>query len=231
MTLLVSAWQVVGCDHKLDSSKQEDKCLQCGGDGSTCYPVSGTFDVSDLSRGGVLQRSTGSGDQVCGRCPPACLLLWLTVVRARRADLAGAQGLPERPELMAQGEAQPCHRSPRAPDGSHLCPHPRVILSCCHLKAPLVPPPSALPSQSGSPPLAFAKLFPLGGHWSPGSPALRPPVCPSPPPSVQWASPPSGVRSGPRVSRFLRLQPDPHRPHGGHQHPHRGGGCQQEFPG
>uniref|UniRef100_G1Q7M1 Papilin, proteoglycan like sulfated glycoprotein n=1 Tax=Myotis lucifugus TaxID=59463 RepID=G1Q7M1_MYOLU len=42
---------VVGCDHKLDSSKQEDKCLQCGGDGTTCYPVTGTFDVSDLSRG------------------------------------------------------------------------------------------------------------------------------------------------------------------------------------
>ncbi|XP_014394827.1 PREDICTED: papilin [Myotis brandtii] len=43
--------RVVGCDHKLDSSKQEDKCLQCGGDGTTCYPVTGTFDVSDLSRG------------------------------------------------------------------------------------------------------------------------------------------------------------------------------------
>uniref|UniRef100_A0A8C5JYW4 Papilin n=1 Tax=Jaculus jaculus TaxID=51337 RepID=A0A8C5JYW4_JACJA len=43
--------RVVGCDHKLDSSKQEDKCLQCGGDGSTCYAVTGTFDASDLSRG------------------------------------------------------------------------------------------------------------------------------------------------------------------------------------
>lgn len=52
---LISAWQVVGCDHNLDSSKQEDKCLQCGGDGTTCYPVTGTFDANDLSRGGGLQ--------------------------------------------------------------------------------------------------------------------------------------------------------------------------------
>lgn len=51
---LTSAWQAVGCDHNLDSAKQEDKCLQCGGDGTTCYPVTGTFDASDLSRGGGL---------------------------------------------------------------------------------------------------------------------------------------------------------------------------------
>ncbi|XP_054386778.2 papilin isoform X8 [Pongo abelii] len=43
--------RVVGCDHELDSSKQEDKCLRCGGDGTTCYPVTGTFDANDLSRG------------------------------------------------------------------------------------------------------------------------------------------------------------------------------------
>ncbi|XP_062947956.1 papilin isoform X2 [Cynocephalus volans] len=43
--------RVVGCDHQLDSSKQEDKCLQCGGDGTTCYPVTGTFDANDLRRG------------------------------------------------------------------------------------------------------------------------------------------------------------------------------------
>ncbi|XP_064427363.1 papilin isoform X2 [Mirounga angustirostris] len=43
--------RVVGCDHNLDSSKEEDKCLQCGGDGTTCYPVMGTFDANDLSRG------------------------------------------------------------------------------------------------------------------------------------------------------------------------------------
>ncbi|KAM9646229.1 papilin isoform 2-T2 [Trichechus inunguis] len=43
--------RVVGCDHKLDSSKKEDKCLQCGGDGTTCYPVTGIFDANDLSRG------------------------------------------------------------------------------------------------------------------------------------------------------------------------------------
>ncbi|XP_066134568.1 papilin [Saccopteryx bilineata] len=43
--------RVVGCDHTLDSSKQEDECLQCGGDGTTCYPVTGTFDANNLSRG------------------------------------------------------------------------------------------------------------------------------------------------------------------------------------
>ncbi|XP_029093996.1 papilin isoform X3 [Monodon monoceros] len=43
--------RVVGCDYNLDSSKQEDECLQCGGDGTTCYPVTGVFDANDLSRG------------------------------------------------------------------------------------------------------------------------------------------------------------------------------------
>ncbi|KAI5232052.1 Papilin [Manis pentadactyla] len=43
--------RAVGCDHELDSSKQEDKCLQCGGDGTACHPVTGTFDANDLSRG------------------------------------------------------------------------------------------------------------------------------------------------------------------------------------
>uniref|UniRef100_A0A8C7AT42 Papilin, proteoglycan like sulfated glycoprotein n=1 Tax=Neovison vison TaxID=452646 RepID=A0A8C7AT42_NEOVI len=43
--------RVVGCDYNLDSAKEEDKCLQCGGDGRTCYPITGTFDANDLSRG------------------------------------------------------------------------------------------------------------------------------------------------------------------------------------
>ncbi|XP_004754894.2 papilin isoform X5 [Mustela putorius furo] len=43
--------RVVGCDYNLDSAEEEDKCLQCGGDGRTCYPVTGTFDANDLSRG------------------------------------------------------------------------------------------------------------------------------------------------------------------------------------
>ncbi|XP_060031479.1 papilin isoform X2 [Erinaceus europaeus] len=43
--------RVVGCDLRLDSTLQEDECLRCGGDGSTCYPVTGTFDASGLSRG------------------------------------------------------------------------------------------------------------------------------------------------------------------------------------
>ncbi|XP_051833605.1 papilin isoform X2 [Antechinus flavipes] len=43
--------QAVGCDHMLYSSKKEDKCLQCGGDGRTCYPVKGIFEANDLSKG------------------------------------------------------------------------------------------------------------------------------------------------------------------------------------
>ncbi|XP_056666676.1 papilin isoform X2 [Monodelphis domestica] len=43
--------QAVGCDHVLYSSKKEDKCLRCGGDGQTCYPVKGTFDANDLTKG------------------------------------------------------------------------------------------------------------------------------------------------------------------------------------
>ncbi|XP_021574040.1 papilin [Carlito syrichta] len=43
--------RAVGCDHELDSAKQEDKCLQCGGDGSTCYRIAGTLNASGLSRG------------------------------------------------------------------------------------------------------------------------------------------------------------------------------------
>ncbi|NXG62902.1 PPN protein, partial [Hemiprocne comata] len=41
----------VGCDNLLESAKKEDKCLQCGGDGSTCYGVKGTFDVPSLPKG------------------------------------------------------------------------------------------------------------------------------------------------------------------------------------
>ncbi|XP_005047045.1 PREDICTED: papilin [Ficedula albicollis] len=43
--------QAVGCDNMLESAKKEDKCLQCGGDGSTCYGVKGTFDVATLPKG------------------------------------------------------------------------------------------------------------------------------------------------------------------------------------
>ncbi|NXJ91165.1 PPN protein, partial [Corythaixoides concolor] len=43
--------QAVGCDNMLESAKKEDKCLQCGGDGSTCYGVKGTFDVPNLTKG------------------------------------------------------------------------------------------------------------------------------------------------------------------------------------
>ncbi|XP_020665827.3 papilin isoform X1 [Pogona vitticeps] len=43
--------QAVGCDNMLDSSKEEDKCLQCGGDGRACFEVKGLFDVPNLPKG------------------------------------------------------------------------------------------------------------------------------------------------------------------------------------
>ncbi|NXD79466.1 PPN protein, partial [Halcyon senegalensis] len=43
--------QAVGCDNLLESAKKEDKCLQCGGNGSACYVVKGTFDVPSLPKG------------------------------------------------------------------------------------------------------------------------------------------------------------------------------------
>ncbi|NXJ65931.1 PPN protein, partial [Rostratula benghalensis] len=43
--------QAVGCDNMLESAKKEDKCLKCGGDGSTCYGVKGTFDMTSLPKG------------------------------------------------------------------------------------------------------------------------------------------------------------------------------------
>uniref|UniRef100_A0A8C3LEE0 Papilin, proteoglycan like sulfated glycoprotein n=1 Tax=Chrysolophus pictus TaxID=9089 RepID=A0A8C3LEE0_CHRPC len=42
--------QAVGCDNILESTKKEDKCLQCGGDNSTCYDVKGTFNVPNLPK-------------------------------------------------------------------------------------------------------------------------------------------------------------------------------------
>ncbi|XP_034968720.1 papilin isoform X1 [Zootoca vivipara] len=43
--------QAVGCDNILDSSKKEDKCLRCGGDGRSCFEVKGFFDVPNLPKG------------------------------------------------------------------------------------------------------------------------------------------------------------------------------------
>uniref|UniRef100_S4RGA9 Papilin a, proteoglycan-like sulfated glycoprotein n=1 Tax=Petromyzon marinus TaxID=7757 RepID=S4RGA9_PETMA len=41
----------VGCDGELESDRAEDKCRVCGGDGRTCYPVSGVFTKSQLPIG------------------------------------------------------------------------------------------------------------------------------------------------------------------------------------
>ncbi|KAH0620670.1 hypothetical protein JD844_021343 [Phrynosoma platyrhinos] len=43
--------RAVGCDNMLNSSKKEDKCLQCGGDGRACFEVKGLFDVPNLPKG------------------------------------------------------------------------------------------------------------------------------------------------------------------------------------
>lgn len=43
--------QRLGCDNMLDSSQQEDPCLQCGGSGQSCYPVKSTFTTNNLPHG------------------------------------------------------------------------------------------------------------------------------------------------------------------------------------
>ncbi|KAL4630387.1 papilin-like [Arapaima gigas] len=41
----------LGCDNILESSKQEDPCLQCGGNGQSCFLVRNTFSTRDLPSG------------------------------------------------------------------------------------------------------------------------------------------------------------------------------------
>ncbi|XP_072896604.1 papilin isoform X3 [Hemitrygon akajei] len=47
--------KTVGCDNTLESLQTEDKCLECGGDGSSCYEVGGIFDTVDLPKAGYNQ--------------------------------------------------------------------------------------------------------------------------------------------------------------------------------
>ncbi|KAJ0008722.1 hypothetical protein NQD34_016137 [Periophthalmus magnuspinnatus] len=41
----------LGCDNMLESSQQEDPCLQCGGNGQTCRQVKSTFSTRSLPNG------------------------------------------------------------------------------------------------------------------------------------------------------------------------------------
>ncbi|XP_041827727.1 papilin isoform X2 [Melanotaenia boesemani] len=41
----------LGCDNMLESPQQEDPCLQCGGNGQSCYLVKNSFTVRDLPTG------------------------------------------------------------------------------------------------------------------------------------------------------------------------------------
>uniref|UniRef100_A0A3Q0RZH8 Papilin, proteoglycan like sulfated glycoprotein n=1 Tax=Amphilophus citrinellus TaxID=61819 RepID=A0A3Q0RZH8_AMPCI len=41
----------LGCDNMLESPQQEDPCLQCGGNGQSCYRVKNSFAVRDLPTG------------------------------------------------------------------------------------------------------------------------------------------------------------------------------------
>ena len=47
----VTISQVVGCDRLLNSTKTNDQCGICGGDGMTCQPISGTFVRENLQVG------------------------------------------------------------------------------------------------------------------------------------------------------------------------------------
>nr|XP_033499141.1 papilin [Epinephelus lanceolatus] len=41
----------LGCDNMLESPQQEDPCLQCGGNGQSCYQVKNSFSLRDLPTG------------------------------------------------------------------------------------------------------------------------------------------------------------------------------------
>ncbi|XP_036398317.1 papilin-like isoform X2 [Megalops cyprinoides] len=41
----------LGCDNMLESPQQEDPCLQCGGNGQSCYLVRNTFSMPSLPKG------------------------------------------------------------------------------------------------------------------------------------------------------------------------------------
>lgn len=43
--------QRLGCDNMLESHQQEDPCLQCGGNGQSCYRVKNSFSVRNLPTG------------------------------------------------------------------------------------------------------------------------------------------------------------------------------------
>lgn len=47
--LLVAMYclQPVGCDMMLGSSAREDKCRECGGDGSSCNTIQGLLEMDD----------------------------------------------------------------------------------------------------------------------------------------------------------------------------------------
>ncbi|KAJ8401115.1 hypothetical protein AAFF_G00386970 [Aldrovandia affinis] len=41
----------LGCDNMLESPQQEDPCLQCGGNGQSCYLVRNTFSIRSMPKG------------------------------------------------------------------------------------------------------------------------------------------------------------------------------------
>ncbi|XP_019133365.2 papilin [Larimichthys crocea] len=41
----------LGCDNMLESPQQEDPCLQCGGNGQSCYRVKNSFSISSMPKG------------------------------------------------------------------------------------------------------------------------------------------------------------------------------------
>ncbi|XP_064170371.1 LOW QUALITY PROTEIN: papilin-like [Anguilla rostrata] len=43
--------KVSGCDHMLESPHEEDPCLQCGGNGQSCYLARNSFSVPSLPKG------------------------------------------------------------------------------------------------------------------------------------------------------------------------------------
>lgn len=56
--------QRLGCDNMLESPQQEDPCLQCGGNGQSCYRVKNSFSVRDLPTGTLHVFNLGTRHQM-----------------------------------------------------------------------------------------------------------------------------------------------------------------------
>ncbi|XP_039767498.1 papilin isoform X3 [Ornithorhynchus anatinus] len=162
------ACQAVGCDRLLGSSKEEDECLRCGGDGRTCYRVHGTFGVPHLTAGYNRIVVVPAGATSIRITEVSASGNFLAVKNAREeyyvnghwtAEPAGGTALPVADTLLhyergAEGDDAPERLRARGPTSE-----PLVI---------------ELLSQEANPGVSYEFYVPLGGPrpgpgWSHGS--------------------------------------------------------------